>query len=165
MQCRIKERGGVSGSIHEVRRCFVTPPKTLVATRSTRGTEATGSPPPLRHAVVDLTSPATLQRPLHRAATTPAYPRRRCTAPWMRYGLRAIFSPTESEFSHLIYTLVDPIDLTNRHIMHVFNSKERILSSVCIINIFILLAILSSPSNHNWSLHLRDSQFGSTSTW
>jgi len=154
------------------------PPKTLVATRSTRGTEATGSPPPLRHAVVDLTSPATLQRPLHRAATTPAlqrplhraattlaYPRRRCTAPWIRYGLRAIFSPTESEFSHLIYTLVDPIDLTNRHIMHVFNSKERILSSVCIVNIFILLAILSSPSNHNWSLHLRDSQFGSTSTW
>ena len=150
---------------YEVHRCSVAPLKTLVATRSTRGTEATGSPPPLRHAVVDLTSPTTLQRPLHRAAATPAYPRRRCTAPWMRYGLRAIFSPTESEFSHLIYTLVDPIDLTNRHIMHVFNSKERILSSVCIINIFILLAILSSPSNHNWSLHLRDSQFGSISTW
>jgi len=97
---------------YEVHRCSVAPPKTLVATRSTRGTEATGSPPPLRHAVVDLTSPATLQQPLHRATTTPAYPRRRCTAPWMQYGLRAMFSPTESEFSHLIYTLVNPIVLT-----------------------------------------------------
>ena len=96
----------------EVHRCPVAPPKTLVATRSTRGTEATGSPPPLRHAVVDFTSPATLQQPLLRTATTPAYPRRRCTAPWMQYGLRAMFSPTESEFSHLIYTLVDLIELT-----------------------------------------------------
>ena len=53
-QCHIKERGGVSSSIHEVRRRPVSPPKILVATRSLRGTEATGSLPPLRHAAIDL---------------------------------------------------------------------------------------------------------------
>ena len=55
-----REVGLMAGD--EVCRRSVTPPKTLVATRSTRGTEATGSPPPLRHAIdYAITMPAPLQ--------------------------------------------------------------------------------------------------------
>ena len=75
-----------SGTTYEVHRRHCSPPQNPNPIR-----EGGCSGGKRHHAIAG--APATLQRPLHRAATTPPYPRRCCTATWMRYRLRPMFFP------------------------------------------------------------------------